>query len=122
MTQRFTRSSRGGDHYVDMDYRGVGQMLRYKEFWPPLEAVAEKMKIIAVAAAPESKRKGHTAQYKRSFEVVRGQRVSPHPRVFARLQNTSPHALSVEYGTAVTRRKGPPHRPLRKAARAVKGA
>lgn len=106
---------------VEIKYDGIGRMLTDKDFWPPLERIAEKMKAIAVASAPVAREGGHRGRYKKSFEVVRGQRVSPHPRVFARLQNDAPEALAVEYGTRATRRKGPAHRTLRKAARAVKG-
>ncbi len=123
MAQRFTRTVRGGDFYVEPNYKGIGEMIRDRSMWRGTEPVAKKMKLIAEALAPESKRKGHTGEYKRSFEVVNGIRVTPHPRAFSRLQNTSPHALAVEYGTVATRKRGKqPHRTLRKAARALKGA
>lgn len=111
----------GGVVTLRPNYNGIGQMLRYRAFWPPLEAVAHKMKAIAEATAPVARTGAHPGRYKASFEVVRGQRVAPNPRVFARLQNTSPEAIQVEFGTRATRRKGPPHRTLRNAARATKG-
>ncbi len=111
----------GGVVTLRPDYKGIGQMLQYKELWPPLESVAQRMKVLAEAAAPVSTGDRHPGRYKASFEVTRGHRAAPHPRVFARLQNTAPEAIQVEYGTYATRRKGPPHRTLRNAAAAVRG-
>lgn len=111
----------GGVVTLRPNYAGIGQMLRYKEFWPPLEQVALRIQALAVTAAPVARVGPHRGRYKASFTTVTGQRAAPHPRVFARVQNTAPEAIQVEYGTYRSRRKGPPHRTLRNAAAGVKG-
>ncbi len=122
MAKLYTYVSPNG-HLVTLrpNYHGIGEMLKYKAFWPPLERVAERMKTIAVAEAPVARSGSHRGRYKASFQVVTGQRVSPQPRVFARLQNDAPEAIQVEYGTYRSRRNGPPHRTLRNAAAQVRG-
>ncbi len=111
----------GGIVTLRPNYAGIGDMLSDRALLPALAGVAEKMRGLAEAAAPVARTGTHRGRYKASFQVVTGYRAAPHRRVFARLQNDAPEALAVEYGTARTRRNGPPHRTLRNAAHQVRG-
>lgn len=92
-------------------YRGIGDMLSMPAVQAEMLRRAEKVKALAEAAAPVYETGPHPGRYKAAFEVSSGVRRVPSRRAYARVTNTAPEALFVEYGNVNT----PKHRTLGRA-------
>lgn len=91
------------------DYQGVGEMLRAPFMVAEMLRRAKLVEARAIALAPDAAPYGEG--YIASFEVESGVREGKHPRAYATVRNTSPHARHVEFGNGNT----PKHRTLGKA-------
>lgn len=98
-----------------LDYEGFGELLKGTEMQAAMVAHAEPVKERAEATAPVDKDSRHPGRYKASFDIESGVRPD---RAFARVVNTAPEAILVEYGS----RNNPRHRTLGRALGVVKGA
>jgi hypothetical protein len=94
---------------VRTSYKGIGQLLCADFIVAEMRRRAEKVKAVAEATAPDATPLG--VGYKYEFEIESGVRKRKTKRAFARVRNTSPHALYVEFGGGNT----PKHRTLGKA-------
>jgi hypothetical protein len=81
------------------DYRGIGRLLKSPEMQALMALHAHRAKAVAEAIAPVDPTSGHPGRYKASFVVTSGVRRGHSGRAYARLSNTSPEAVYVEYGT-----------------------
>lgn len=95
-------------------YRGIGQLLRAPFIEAEMRRRAEKVKAVAEATAPDAPPYG--VGYKASFVIESGVRKRRTTRAYARVINTSPHAIYVEFGGNGT----PKHRTLGRALEAAK--
>jgi hypothetical protein len=105
---------------VNLDYRGIGEMLRSVDMEAHMRSRAEKAMAFAEAIAPVGNPKNdpHSGRYAASFHVessrhggMKGDRAS------AVLVNDSPEAYMVEYGN----RNVEKHRILAKSIDAMRG-
>jgi HK97 gp10 family phage protein len=88
--------------------KGIGQMLRSPQMEAAMRARAQRIKEKAQADAPVD-----SGTYAASFEVDSTREGGVHgDRAEARVINTAPHAVAVEFGTSTT----PAHRTLGRAA------
>jgi len=95
------------------DHRGLGELLVSPEMEKAMRSLAEKVMARAVSLAPDAAPYGEG--YIASFEVDSGVRPGTTPRAFGRVENTSGHAVFVEFGGPHT----PKHRTLGKALDAL---
>lgn len=95
-------------------YAGIGELLKSPMMQKMVRGRAEKVLARAVATAPDQKPYGEG--YIASFEIESGIKHVKTSRAYARVKNTSPHALYVEFGGGNT----PRHRTLAKALDAAK--
>lgn len=83
------------------DYAGIGEMLNADFMVEAMHERAERGKEYAEAVAPVYEQGPHPGRYKAAFEVSSGKRGgASHDRAYGRLENTSPEAVFVEFGTA----------------------
>lgn len=95
---------------VTLNHEGMRRMLKSPEMQAAVEARAREIEAVAVATAPV--RTGH---YASSFEVHKHERED---RAAARVVNTDPAALSIEFGA----RGSQGHYTLTRALDAARGA
>jgi hypothetical protein len=95
----------------ELDYEGLGKLLRGTEMRAMLATKAEAVKVRAEAMAPVDKTGPHPGRYKASFKVETGIHEGKTRRAYARVINTAPEAILVEYGS----RNNPRHRTLGRA-------
>jgi hypothetical protein len=100
-----------------LDYEGVGELLRGPEMQAVMVKHAEAVKARAEATAPVDTKSPHPGRYKESFAIESGVLEAFHgrggktERAFARVVNTAPEAILVEYGSRNNQR----HRTLGRA-------
>lgn len=111
--------------YYRGNFQGIGRMLQQPGIRKALEDKANEMRPVAVGISPvgDPRTDPHSGEYRDSWTVVTGdKRVKFHgvsrPRPYARLLNTSTHAVDVEYGTI----RVPRHAVLRKTLDIFKAA
>lgn len=99
-------------------YKGIGELLCAPFIEAEMLRRAEKVKATAEAIAPDAVPLG--VGYKYEFKVesgVRARKGGRHRRAYARVSNSSLHAIYVEYGGGNT----PKHRTLGRALDAAGG-
>lgn len=81
-------------------FAGIGEMLRSPEMQDAMRQLAEKVKTRAEATAPvgDPATDPHSGRYKASFTITTGIQHRKTSRAYAEVSNTSPEALTVEYG------------------------
>lgn len=85
----------------EADYVGIGEMLNAEFMQAEMLRRAELGKGFAEAVAPVDADDDHPGRYKASFSVSSGAHGGPrHDRAYGRLENDSPEAEFVEYGSA----------------------
>jgi hypothetical protein len=105
---------------VNLDYRGIGEMLRSVEMEAEMRRRAERALAFAEAIAPvgDPSSDPHSGRYAASFRVTSSRRGGfKHDRASAVLENDSPEAYMVEYGN----RNVEKHRILAKSIDAMRG-
>lgn len=93
-------------------YRGIGDLLRSPQMQAEMLRRAEKIKGRAEATSPVE-----TGEYAASWETSSGIKYAKTSRAYARVTNTSDHAIAVEFGWKNT----PRYRTLGKAIDAARG-
>lgn len=100
------------------NYRGIGELLRLPEIEAVCRERAEAVMAVAEATAPVFESGPHPGRYKGAFRVESGtDNGARKPRAFARVINSAPEALAVEFGTV----NNDAHHTLRRALEAVLG-
>jgi hypothetical protein len=97
-------------------YSGIGEMLRSEFMQAEMHARAEAARALAEAIAPVYEQGPHPGRYKAAFTVESGVRHEKTARAYGRLENHSPEAFFVEYGT----RNNPAHHVLVRASDAMR--
>lgn len=93
----------------DPDRRGVGEMLMRQDMRRAMQGYIEAVEAVAIAGSPTSDRE-YPEKYINNFHVKTGiQQGRPkkghlNRRAYAMLENTSDHALAVEFGANGVRR------------------
>jgi len=95
-------------------FSGIGEMLRAPFMVAAMKERAEVVKAAAEAIAPVYEQGPHPGRYKEAFEATAGMRAD---RAYGRVENHSPEALSVEFGTV----NNPAHHTMVKALAAAGG-
>lgn len=98
-------------------YSGIGEMLNSDMIQRAMAIRGEKVKARAESIAPDATPLGEGYKYEFALEVGEhgGEKKD---RAFARVKNTSPHAIFVEFGNGTE--KGVKHRTLGRALDAAK--
>jgi hypothetical protein len=84
-------------------YSGIGQMLKSAEMEAAMLQRAEQIKARAEATAPvgDPRTDPHAGRYRDSFKVESGREGGRNKdRAYGRVENDSPEAFYVEYGTS----------------------
>jgi hypothetical protein len=84
---------------VNISYKGLGELLRSDMMQAEMRARAEKVKALAEQTAPVDETGPHPGRYRDSFRVTSGVRLGRNRRAYGRVENDSPEAFWVEYGS-----------------------
>lgn len=86
---------------IKPNFAGMSELLRSDEMRIMCEGRAGPVKSVAEEIAPVDLHSKHPGRYRDSFHIDSGnENGADEPRAFARVVNTAPEALSVEFGTA----------------------